>query len=244
VRAPVAAVLAALLMSGCTWFGTINSVSPADYLTSGTYRHWLVEVDSSSGDGPTSSLLNFVHDRIAPLVNKPEGMDFQNDETLEAGSRAWSSSDLQSYAENHLGHHTGSGTVVTHLLFLSGHSDQDDSNGKVLGITFGYDLIVIFSDSVAAACPSVAVPPCLVSPASIMQAVVVHEFGHALGLVNRGTPMVTPHEDGQHAGHSSNSGSVMYWAVESSTVTSVLSGGPPSDFDSNDRADLHHAGGV
>ncbi|MEA3055907.1 MAG: hypothetical protein QOD30_1339, partial [Actinomycetota bacterium] len=32
--------------------------------------------------------------------------------------------------------------------------------------------------------------------------------------------------------------SVMYWAVESTVVTDLLTGGPPRDFDAADLADL------
>lgn len=49
----------------------------------------------------------------------------------------------------------------------------------------------------------------------VEQATVVHELGHALGLVNNGVPMVAAHEDATHAHHSSDTNCVMYWAVDS-----------------------------
>jgi hypothetical protein len=74
----------------------------------------------------------------------------------------------------------------------------------------------------------------------VEQSVFVHELGHVLGLVNLGTPMVTPHEDTHpdRRGHSNNQGSVMYWAVETSAIGNILGQNPPDDFDNNDRADL------
>src|SRR6185503_8431274 len=42
----------------------------------------------------------------------------------------------------------------------------------------------------------------------------VHELGHALGLVNHGIPMVADHEDAAHPAHCSNPFCIMYWQNE------------------------------
>jgi hypothetical protein len=92
------------------------------------------------------------------------------------------------------------------------------------------DVLALFADNIADA----ATP--LVSRASIEDAVLLHELGHVLGLVDLARD--TGRADKEHPGHSSNSASVMYWAVESSLVGQVLNGPPPRDFDAQDRADL------
>jgi hypothetical protein len=66
--------------------------------------------------------------------------------------------------------------------------------------------------------------------------VVTHEVGHLLGLVD--LVLHTGRQDPEHPGHSRNQQSVMFWAVESSLITDVLTGGPPTNFDDDDRADL------
>ena len=53
----------------------------------------------------------------------------------------------------------------------------------------------------------------------IEQATVIHEIGHAIGLVNNGVPMSSNHEDTERPHHTINSDGVMYWAVESGTGT-------------------------
>ncbi len=72
--------------------------------------------------------------------------------------------------------------------------------------------------------------------AAIEEAVVTHEAGHLLGLVD--LYLGTGRGDPEHPGHSRNAQSVMYWAVESNLVAHVLSGGPPHEFDGDDLADL------
>ena len=46
------------------------------------------------------------------------------------------------------------------------------------------------------------------------------------------------HEDPDHPGHSSNDDSVMYWAIESSSIGNIFSGSIPDEFDADDKADL------
>ena len=75
-----------------------------------------------------------------------------------------------------------------------------------------------------------------VSPARLELAVATHEVGHLLGLVD--LFLRTGRADPEHPGHSANPRSVMYWAVESDVVGDLLTGGPPVDFDADDRADL------
>jgi hypothetical protein len=230
-------------MAGCLQ-GLVGggSVGPADYASDKTYKTWVIEVDHSSGAAPDGSLLDFVKGRLNSLVRK-DAIEFRQDETLatDAG-KAWNDAEVQSFAEQHRGLSTGGTQVVTHLVFLTGHSTHDTDKNKVLGVTYGHELIAIFSDTVAASCnPGVLplLPSC--RPADYFRSVVTHEFGHALGLVNTGAPMVRNHEDSDpaHRGHSSNRDSVMYWAVEGSSGLSLFgSNAPPTDFDDNDRADV------
>jgi len=237
---PIAALLLVIPLSGC--FGLGHHTVPTDYLGSG-YSKWHIEVDFASGQRPDDSLLTFLHDRLAPLAHKAEGVDFQTDDALSDESRSWDDGAIQDYAKAHASFTTGGNQVVTHLMFLSGHYAGDSSNGKVLGVTYDYDLIVMFPQTISSSCTLATL---CTSATPMLRASTLHEFGHALGLVNRGVAMVHPHEDSGHKGHSTNSASVMYWQVESSDIASLLASGGtiPQDFDANDREDLHAAGGV
>ena len=79
----------------------------------------------------------------------------------------------------------------------------------------------------------------LISATDIEKAVIVHEFGHLLGLVNNGYQSPHDHEDPQHPHHSNNEESVMYWAIESQDIGNQIDGEPPNDFDSYDLDDLN-----
>jgi hypothetical protein len=121
----------------------------------------------------------------------------------------------------------GPDTLVLRFLFVHGQSDQGPD---ILGISVRGDVAAVFVDQVDQSATG------LVPPATIEKAVAVHELGHLLGLVDlfRHTGRADP----GHPGHSTNARSVMYWAVESSLVGDLLTGGPPQDFDPADLADL------
>jgi hypothetical protein len=241
----LASLLVLLAMGGCL-DGIVGGgdAGPKEYASDRTYKTWVVEVDHSSGATPDGALLDFVKGRLNGMVRK-EAIEFRADETLATdGGRAWSDADVQALAEQHQGLETGGSQAVTHLLFLTGHSASDNGDRKVLGVTYGHHLVAIFSDSVKAACTA-PLPILGCDSAPYFRAVLVHEFGHVLGLVNNGAPMVHPHEAGTcgsapDRGHSANRDSVMYCQVESSLAFTLFgSGGPPTDFDDNDRADIH-----
>ncbi len=96
--------------------------------------------------------------------------------------------------------------IAVGVYFVNGTLNGD---ANILGVQFlGYPYAFIFKDVVVAAGGDGA------TQRYVEQSVVVHEIGHAIGLVNNGLPMVSGHEDAAHPKHSINQDCVMYWAVE------------------------------
>jgi hypothetical protein len=251
-----AAVLClALASSGCLGSGGGGifgggGPGPKDYVSDDQYSKWVIEVDSIQGQAPPAGVLDFVKDRLDAVVSKPDGVEVRIDQTLPARGGTWSQKDLLDFSEANFQTATSGKTVAIHLVFVDGAYDQ----GNVLGATFSRETssgrvvetgpIVIFSETIRDTCSPLT--GCLGGDASIFRPVLVHEFGHALGLVNNGLEMQRGHEDTAHPGHSSNCDSVMYWEVETTGIVSFLCGGRTSastEFDGDDRADLCAAGG-
>ncbi len=161
-------------------------------------------------------------------------MDVSSKQVLDGGRwplpddrRVWSAEAINATVDEGARVDHESDLAVLHVLFLRGSFDQSAS---VLGVATRADTIAVFVDRIEDAATA------LVSRADIEPAVAVHELGHILGLVD--LVVDTGRADPEHPGHSRNRGSVMYWAVESGLVTQVLSGGPPREFDDDDRRDL------
>lgn len=65
---------------------------------------------------------------------------------------------------------------------------------------------------------------------------------HVLALPGRyeieGVPGAAFHEDPEHPGHTGEDDSVMYWAIESPSLTQLFRSGPPTTFTDADRREM------
>lgn len=241
----VACLSAAVALGGCFGGGPgglfSHDAGPRDFLSSKTYTKWVIEVDTVQGMDPPAGVLDLAKQRLESVANKPDGIEFRHGETLPARGGTWTDKDILDYADAHQDVKTSGKTAALHMLFLDGRY----SNDQVLGVTFSTSdgsrsgPIAIFSQALKDDCG----PLCLSGTTPAFKAVTIHELGHAIGLVNNGVPMVNDHEDKGHPGHSSNNGDVMYYAAETSGIFNAFTGGPPTDYDAADRADLCKAGG-
>jgi len=144
---------------------------------------------------------------------------------VDGGAQDWTAQDLIRIADSQAVRPAGSATM--RMLFL--HGTFGGSKG-VLGVAVRGDVLAIFIDAVRSTGGIVG------DSAGVERAVMLHEAGHVLGLVD--LYLNTGREDESHPGHSPNKGSVMYWAVESDALAGVFGANPPDTFDAADRADL------
>lgn len=146
---------------------------------------------------------------------------------LPAGGGGITPGDVRALADRHGRATQGGGQAVVRMLFLAGRLEGEDGT---LGAAVRGDTAAVFVEQVRSSSSPLA------GASALEEAVATHELGHLLGLVD--LVRSTGRADPEHPGHSPNRGSVMYWAIESDLVTSVLAGPPPRDFDAADRADL------
>ena len=141
-------------------------------------------------------------------------------------SGPWTAGAIRQVGEQ-LGGGFGGGEAGFRLLFLTG---EFADNASALGVAVNAGTAAIFTEKIAGAAG-------LLGDRSRFElAVATHEAGHLLGLVN--LVVKSGREDPEHPGHSPNRGSVMFWAVESDLIGTLLQGGPPTTFDDGDRAEL------
>ncbi len=199
--------------------GAVGAFAPWYLRPSGPSRI-TVDVRSQAGVAPRPATLDHLRSVLARISGKP--VDVAN-AALPGGTRQWTADAIRALAPST----TTTGAAVLHLYFLSGGYAGND---QVLGISVRSDVAAVFPDRVDGAAGL------FVDAGSIENAVTTHEAGHLLGLVD--LFLSTGRADPDHPGHSSNPGSVMYYAVESTLVASILGGGPPTEFDAADLADL------
>ena len=193
------------------------------YLRPAPARALRIQVLAQADAAPQQSTLDALRAVLHDVSGKPVTVV---ETSLAAGTSAWTDASIARAAAGRAPQ-VAADTALLQVLYVSGSYGGDES---VLGITVNAGVAAVFSHAVAAASNGLA------SPSRIERAVSTHELGHLLGLVD--LYLHTGRADPQHPGHSTNPRSVMYWAVESDVIGDLLSGGPPTDFDSADRSDL------
>jgi predicted Zn-dependent protease len=98
------------------------------------------------------------------------------------------------------------GTETFKIFFVKGYSKESPT---IIGFHINdSNIMVIFKDVIKNSGNGNHISKYL------EQATLVHEMGHALGLVNNGLPMVTPHHDQAHGAHCLRQDCVMYYSNE------------------------------
>ncbi len=123
-------------------------------------------------------------------------------------------------------HWPAPGSLSLFYLYLNGTYTP---TAGVIGLAFHASAIAVYERAIvenAPAVPGVAV--------AMTTSVMIHEFGHELGLV--GVFGHVPNEDLQHPPHSDDPNDVMYWQVDSIGLGAL--GGYPTQFDAADLSDL------
>ncbi len=198
----------------------------------GSIPRLVLEVDVQDGVRVTQSALDHLVARMRQYVDKPGGVVLAGGNTFASDRTQWSSAQLREIAAANRDNFSGGDAVVVYVLYVEGEFIADGQRTNAIGVAYNASEFAVFPDKWS------GLGGLLGSDAAIERAVLVHEWGHLLGLVNIGYTSEIDHEDPEHPGHSRNQGSVMYWAIESTLISQVFSGPPPDDFDDADRADL------
>jgi len=191
------------------------------------YGELLLEISYVEGNAPDSTALDLVKQRISETTEKSSISIKQH--AFGSDDDSYTLDEVMVLEDRERTRHKEGDTFVVHLLYLNGeYADNPDA----LGVAYRGSSIVIFKEQIEDAAFL------FVSAQDIEKAVLVHEYGHLVALVNIGYTSPHDHEDPDHPGHSTNDESVMYWAVESVDLGNQLAGEPPNQFDSDDLDDL------
>jgi hypothetical protein len=240
-----------LALPGCTLFPLKDRISQPgseakDLVSPARYAKLHVELDHPAGAAPDAAAIDVLRSTIMDVTGRDSAhVDIQQSADIPAEpDKKYTWDEIQALENAHRSRHTSGDTVALYVVYVAGGSQDDSSSGKVLGAAYHGTSIVMFKGNIDASTGGTlsGKPP----TTYLERAVLVHEAGHAMGLVNLGAPMQTNHEDGGHPHHSSNQQSVMYWAVENTgglfglvnCLASPDDCGIPYKFDANDEADL------
>ena len=123
--------------------------------------------------------------------------------------QSWSESELLALEAAHRKSNNTGESASFFVIFVNGHySENGEVKKGVIGVSLGGTTVVaIFKDVIVLEEDNSSV-----AVAKFMeQTTIIHELGHALGLVNNGVALKSQHEDQNHKAHCTNEQCVMYW---------------------------------
>lgn len=203
-----------------TGFSQANNLplgqSAHDLLSSGTYGALNIEIQYAPNMRPQDQSITNLISFLNTYLNKPGGINF----TLTQGSPADSANvaipTAASMEDRHRTAFTSGSTIAVYIYFAdAGYTPQ----ANVIGVAYRNTSIIVYEKSIQSKTGGFGQP----GRTQIESGVMEHEFGHLLGLVNLGSPMVVAHEDGSNPHHCTNQNCLMYFQMESTGLMNMSS---------------------
>lgn len=212
---------------------------PNDFLASSDYDKLVVELQYVQGYAPTEATVNNLKSFLEQRLNKPGGVSIVPRSVSSPGKSVLTLDDIKKIEQENRQEHTSRKTLTAYFFFANADYVENQGSAKVLGIAYGSSSMVIFEQTIHDLSGGLSQPP----RATLETTVVLHEFGHILGLVDNGSPMQSQHLDAPHGKHCSNSNCLMYYAAETSDIVANVLGGNIPQLDANCLDDLRANGG-
>ena len=213
--------------------------SAHDFLSEKTHSRLVIEIQYAEGYKPTQEAIDSLTSFLNRRLNKPDGIKVVMESIADPGKGPYTIDEVDSLEQKNRTQYNSGNTIAAYMLFLDGSSSEDSQNGQVLGEAYLNTSMVFYEKSIMGNSGGFGQPSRAILEATVMR----HEFGHNLGLVNAGTPMVVDHEDSNHPHHCNVKSCLMYWSVNTSNVVGNLTGGTIPQLDSHCLTDLRANGG-
>ncbi|MCB0220583.1 MAG: hypothetical protein KDH09_12860 [Chrysiogenetes bacterium] len=211
------------------------------YLSDTTFTKLIVEIQAVEGNLPLMASVDNLEAFLNARLNKSGGITVSVDDPIPSpGKATLSAFEAAQLAQEYRTEMTAGDTVVAHILFVDADYAANEGDSKVLGLAYQGDAAVLFKKTIDDNAGGIGQP----SQEVLETTVLLHEFGHLLGLVNTGTQPVDPaHHDIPHGAHCNVEGCLMNYQVETTDILANLLGSGIPDLDPKCIEDLQANGG-
>ncbi len=196
------------------------------------YSKLILEVDYIEGFAPSDIDADMVA-HLSKVVDKPDGIQIVRDQAIASPSadHIWTFEEIKTLfaAQNSL--ELNANETKIHVIFVDGGYTGDTAESSILGLAWGTN-VVMFEQNLLNSCAKPILNGRLCGFTE--QAILLHEIGHVIGLVNNGAPLTADHQDPDHGHHCSNPDCLMYWSYEGTALVEALRG----KLDENEEATI------
>ncbi len=184
----------------------------------------VIEIDSVPGQEPEDRALNYMIDTLRRITGKK--ITLQGGNSLPATDGTTTASQVRTMSKNR-NTHSVAPRVSLYLAFLNGQAAESD---RTLAYAVYSTVIGFYPDRWRGLAN--------VNNYAVEGSIILHEVGHLLAQTEIDYVSPRHRKDEAHGNHTSNEASVMYWAVETTGISSVVRGAEPLAFDADDLADF------
>ncbi|MEW6056203.1 MAG: peptidase [Bdellovibrionota bacterium] len=250
-------IISLLTASGCSRVSDVPTIQHASsleaapvgseaksYLTDDAYDELVVEIVAVEGFEPSDEALVHLRSFLEARLNKPAGIQIVVAPPIPpTGLSSISVEQVYGLEQRHRTQYHSGTTASAFFLFLDAPYSADGADSQTLGIAYTPTSMAIFEKTIL---DHTNMGAARMRRRVVEGTILTHEFGHILGLVNIGTPMVNDHADHSHSdGHCNNPDCIMYYAINTTRgwPDFVFSGFVVPPLDQECIHDLKAAGG-
>lgn len=209
--------------------------SARELLSDEIYKSLAVEIQYMTGYKPKEETVNQLSVFLNQYLNKSKGITILLKEIKRTKTSPLSGDSVLAIEKQNRTEFVKDDKTAIYILFTnSRHVDK-----RILGTAYRNTSAVIYGKAIR---ENSNVKGKLTHQ-ELETAVLLHEVGHLLGLINKGSPVGSGHTDPDYPDHCNNKNCLMYHATETKKLSSILLKGTIPVLDSNCVADLVANGG-
>ncbi len=223
--------------SGNSVFSITQDVgsSANDFLSDNSFTDLIIEIDYVEGFQPTQGALNNLRTFLQERLKKTNISINLDDEIPSPGNSPYTAQQAFDVEKEYRDTNPEGNTLAAYFIILDGQFEDEN----VLGFAYFNTSMALMGGTIADNSGGFNQP----SRETVETAVLQHEFGHILGLVDNGSPAVQDHVDEENGAHCDVESCLMFFAVQTSGFMNNLTGGNVPDLDSQCIQDLQANGG-
>lgn len=209
--------------------------SATDLLRSDKYTSLRVEIQYMEGFEPDKESLYNLRIFLQQYLDKPDGIFLEVKQIGKTANPVLNRQELLELERNSRTVYTRGKELGVFILYTDGHY----INEKIAGLAYLNTSAVLFGKMIRDHSGKIGQP----DRTKLETTVLLHEVGHLLGLINKGSAMLSDHQDEDHQGHCRNKECLMYYRIGTDDRFGYLVKGKIPELDVHCQADLQAISG-